>query len=148
MNSVFNLKNKKAGFNYEFIDTYTAGLVLLGTEIKSIRDSKVSFNDAFCFFKDAELFIKNLHIGIYEKASHKNHEPLRIRKLLLHKNELHKLKVKNEEKGLTIVPVRIFINEKGIAKMDIALGRGKKSFDKRESIKKKDIEREVGRKFR
>lgn len=148
MNNTLNLKNKKAGFNYEFLDTYTAGLELLGTEIKSIRDSKVSFNDAFCFFKEKELFIKNLHIGIYEKASHKNHDPLRLRKLLLHKNELNKLKVKNEEKGLTIVPVRIFINEKGIAKMDIALARGKKIYDKRESIKKRDTEREEGRKFR
>jgi len=144
-----NIKNKKAYYNYEFIDTYVAGIQLKGTEIKSIRNSKVSFADTFCFFKDEELWIKNLHIAPYENASHNNHDPIRIRKLLLNKQELKKLASKKDkdDNNLTIVPTKLFVNKNGYAKLEIALAKGKKEYDKRESIKKRDVEREHGRKL-
>ncbi|MFN3404128.1 MAG: SsrA-binding protein SmpB [Cytophagaceae bacterium] len=142
---VVNLRNKKAGFEFEFLDTYIAGIVLKGTEIKSIRQSQVNMQDAYCFFHGDELLIKNLHISQYKEGTHYNHEPLRDRKLLLQKKELEKLQKKSEEKGLTIIPVRLFINDRGFAKMEIALARGKKLYDKREDIKSKDIKRELDR---
>lgn len=148
MKSDINFKNKKAYFNYEFIDKYIAGIQLKGTEIKSIRLGKVSFNDSYCYIDNDELWLKNMQISIYEKGSYNNHEPLRMRKLLLKKKEINKLRTKSVEKGLTIVPLRMFINEKGFAKLEIALAKGKKEYDKRESIKKRDIERELGRKFK
>jgi SsrA-binding protein len=142
-----NIQNRRASFDYAFLERFTAGLVLRGTEIKSVRAGKVSLADGFCFFKNGELFIRNMHINEYEKGSYNNHQPLRERKLLLAKSELVKLEKKLTDKGLTIVPIRMFISESGYAKLEIALAKGKKSFDKRQDIKKKDIERETARRF-
>lgn len=140
-----NLKNRRAGFEYEFLDKYSAGIQLMGTEIKSIREAKVDFADAYCYFKKEELYLKQLHISQYNQAAHYNHETTRERKLLLNKRELAKLEEKSKEKGLSIVPTRIFINDRGFAKVDIALARGKKLLDKRDSIKEKDIKRDLDR---
>lgn len=139
------IKNKKASFEFSFIDTYMAGIALTGTEIKSIRQSKVNLQDAFCYFGNGELFIKNMHISKYDEGSHYNHDPLRDRKLLLKKKELKKLQEKGEEKGLTIIPIKLFINDRGLVKIEIALAKGKKLYDKREDIKQKDIKRELDR---
>lgn len=130
--------NRKAKFNFEFIDSYKAGIVLTGTEIKSIKEGKVNMSDSFCYFKNGELWLKNLHISMYNFGSYANHEPLRLRKLLLTKKELRKLEGKIKEKGLTIIPYKIFFNERGLAKMEINLAKGKKSYDKRESLKSSD----------
>lgn len=138
-----NIRNKRASYEYEFIDKYVAGIMLKGTEIKSIREGKVNLADGYCvFFKD-ELFVKNIHISPYKQGTHFNHEPTRERKLLLHKRELHKLKQKSEEKGLAIVPIKLFTNVRGLAKLEIALARGKKLYDKRQSIKEKDLKHEL-----
>ncbi len=138
-----NIRNRRASYEYEFIDTYIAGIVLSGTEIKSIREGKVSLGEGYCYFNGDELFIKGMHISPYKQGSHYNHEPTRERKLLLHKRELRKLKQRAAEKGLTIIPVRIFINDRGFAKLEIALARGKKLHDKRQSLKEKDLQREM-----
>ena len=143
--SKVNITNKRASYEYHILQKYTAGVQLLGTEIKSVRDGNVNLGDAFCFFKDEELYIRNMHIGSFKQASYNNHEPLRVRKLLLKKNELHKLRVKAAERGLTIIPLKMFLSETGYAKIEIAVGQGKKSFDKRESIKERDVEREMKR---
>lgn len=140
-----NLKNRRASYEYEFLDKYSAGIQLMGTEIKSIRESKVDFADAYCYFKKGELYVKQLHISQYLQASHYNHETTRERKLLLNKRELNKLEDKSKEKGLSIVPTRIFITDRGFAKVDIALARGKKLHDKRDSIKEKDVKRDLDR---
>lgn len=140
-----DIPNKKAKFEYAFIDTYLAGMVLTGTEIKSIRLGKVNISDAFCFFKEDGLYVKNLNISKYEQGTHYNHEPLRDRKLLLTKKELKKLVSKLTDKGLTIIPTRLYINETGLAKLDIALAKGKKLFDKRDSIKERDVSRDLER---
>ncbi len=140
-----NLKNRRASYEYEFLDKYSAGIQLMGTEIKSIRESKVDFSDAYCYFKKGELYVKQLHISQYLQASHYNHETTRERKLLLNKRELNKLEDKSKEKGLSIVPTRIFITDRGFAKVDIALARGKKLHDKRDSIKEKDVKRDLDR---
>lgn len=140
-----NIKNKKASFQFEFIDTYTCGMVLKGTEIKSIREGKVSLTESFCIFLDGELYVRQMHIAPYSMAANYNHEAVRDRKLLLNKRELEKLETKSAEKGLTIIPVRIFINDRGKAKMEIALGRGKKTHDKRQDLKEKDAKRELQR---
>lgn len=140
-----NIKNRKASFEFEFIDTYIAGIMLKGTEIKSIREGKASLTEAFCYFKNGELFVKQMHIAPYSMANVYNHDPVRDRKLLLSKKELDKLESKFEEKGLTIIPVRLFINDRGLAKLEIALGRGKKLHDKRLSIKEKDAKRDLDR---
>lgn len=140
-----NIKNKRASFDYEFIDKYVAGLVLLGTEIKSIRLSKVSMNDAYCHFISGELYIRNLSISEYDFGTCNNHEVRRERKLLMSRRELNKLERKLKESGLTIVPIRLFLNDKGLAKMEIALSRGKINYDKRQSLKSKDAEREMAR---
>ncbi len=147
ISNTVNIENRKAKFDYQFIDTLTAGMVLKGTEIKSIREGKAGLADSYCYFKNDELFVRNFHITEYENASFSNHEPMRERKLLLTKHELNKWLRKVKDQGLTIVPIRLYITEKGFAKMDIALAKGKKAFDKREDIKKKDIEREMSRKF-
>jgi len=118
---------------------------LMGSEIKSLRDGKASLQEAYCIFHGSELFVKSMHIATYKQAAQNNHEPLRERKLLLTKFELKKLNKKQAEKGLTIVPLRLFINERGLAKLEIGLGKGKKLHDKRESIKEKDIKREQQR---
>ncbi|MEM9855890.1 MAG: SsrA-binding protein SmpB [Bacteroidota bacterium] len=140
-----NIKNRKASFEYEFIDTYEAGLVLKGTEIKSIREGKATLQDGYCFFKRGELFSRGINIAAYTQGSFYNHDPLRERKLLLHKQELNKLEKKSQDKGLTIIPVRLFINAKGFAKLFIALAKGKKLHDKRDSLKEKDMNREIQR---
>lgn len=139
-----NIKNRKARFEYEFIDTFIAGLVLRGTEIKSIREGKASLQESYCAFYGDELWVQNMHISAYEEAL-MNHDPLRRRKLLLNKRELSKLKTKLDEKGLTIVPYRLFITDRGFAKMEIALAKGKKVHDKRDSIKERDVKREMDR---
>ncbi len=140
-----NIKNKKATFEFEILDTYTAGLQLQGTEIKSIRESKASLVDSFCQFYKGELYVKNLHIAEYFFGTHYNHETRRERKLLLQKRELQKLERKIKESGLTIIPLRLFLTDKGLAKIDIALAKGKKQFDKRETLKQKDSKREIDR---
>ncbi|MEP1097476.1 MAG: SsrA-binding protein SmpB [Cyclobacteriaceae bacterium] len=137
------IKNRKASYEYELIEKFEAGIVLKGTEIKSIREGKASVQEAYCFLKDGEAFVKGMNISPYAQASFQSHEMARDRKLLLKKKEIEKLKTKTEEKGLTIVPTRIFINQRGFAKLEIALGKGKKLFDKRENIKKKDQDREL-----
>lgn len=147
LSNTVNIENRKAKFDYQFLDTLTAGMVLKGTEIKSIREGKAGLADSFCYFKNEELYVRNFHITEYENASFRNHEPMRERKLLLTKHELQKWLRKVKDQGLTIVPIRLFINERGFAKMDIALAKGKKAFDKREDIKKRDVEREMSRKF-
>ncbi|NLJ07721.1 MAG: SsrA-binding protein SmpB [Sphingobacteriales bacterium] len=135
------IPNKKARFENEIIEIFKAGIVLTGTEIKSVRQGKVSFTDSFCFFQNGELFIKNLHISEYSHGNIFNHDPVRLRKLLLTKRELRKLNNKVKEKGLTIVPLSIYINERGFAKTDIALARGKKLYDKREALRDKHFKR-------
>ncbi|WPQ61000.1 SsrA-binding protein SmpB [Chitinophaga sancti] len=139
------LRNRSAFYEYAIEDKFIAGMVLTGTEIKSIRQSRVSFNDSFCYFSKGELFVRSLHITEYSHGAYANHDPLRERKLLLTKRELRKMEGKIKEKGFTIVPLRIFLSEKGLAKMEIGLGRGKKLHDKRESIKERDTQREIKR---
>jgi SsrA-binding protein len=147
LSNTINIENRRARFDYQFLDTFVAGLVLKGTEIKSIREGKAGLSDSYCFFKNDELFVKNLHIAEYSEASFYQHEALRERKLLLNRQELNKLSKKIKDQGLTIVPKKLFINEKGYAKLEIALAKGKKLFDKRDDIKKRDVEREMNRKF-
>ncbi|GAB4252627.1 MAG: SsrA-binding protein [Vicingaceae bacterium] len=143
--STINIKNKKAFFEYEILDTFTAGIQLTGTEIKSIRAGKASINEAFCFLKNGEVFIKNMFVAEYEQGSYNNHEPLRTRKLLLNKHEIDKLERKKKDIGLTIIPLKLFINKKGLAKIEIALAKGKKLYDKRASIKERDTKRTLDR---
>lgn len=140
-----NIKNKKAFFEFEILETLTAGMQLQGTEIKSIRAGKAGLVDSYCQFFQGELFVKNLHIAEYFFGSINNHEAKRERKLLLQKRELKKLGRKIKESGFTIVPLRLYLNEKGIAKLDIALARGKKTYDKRETLKQKDSKRDIDR---
>lgn len=142
-NNVINIKNKRAEHEYFLMDTLTAGLVLTGTEIKSIRNGKASLSESYCTFKDTELFVVGMHIAEYDKGTYNNHDPKRDRKLLLTARELRKLKNKVQEKGLTIIPVLLYINEKGLAKLDIALARGKHYYDKRETLKTKDSKRDI-----
>ena len=141
------ISNKKAYYEYNIETKYVAGLVLSGTEIKSLRQGKASFNDSYCFFNKGELYVKSLHISAYNYGTHYNHEPLQERKLLLHKKELRKLENSMKEKGYTIVPLKIFIASNGFAKMEIGLGKGKKIFDKRESIKARESERDIKRDY-
>lgn len=143
--SNIQIKNRKASYEYEFIEKFQAGLVLKGTEIKSIREGKASLQEGYCYLKGDEAFIKGMNIAPYTQASFQNHDQTRDRKLLLNKKEIEKLKSKTEEKGLTIVPVRLYINDRGFAKLEIALAKGKKIYDKRDSIKKKDQDRELKR---
>jgi SsrA-binding protein len=145
MQNKINIRNKKASFNYTFIEKYTAGIKLTGTEIKSIRLGKASLGDAYCTFYNKELFIRGLSITEYAFGTHANHEPTQDRKLLLTRKELKKLERKSTEKGLTIVATRLFINENGWAKVDIALAKGKQDFDKRNEIKTKDLKRDMER---
>lgn len=140
-----NIKNRKASFEFYFLEKYVAGMQLQGTEIKSIRQGKVNLQDAFCYFKDGELWIKQMQISAYENGTHYNHVADRERKLLLSKRELKKLANGAEEQGITIIPTRLFTNERGWAKLEIALAKGKKLYDKRESIKEKDTKRELAR---
>lgn len=137
------LKNKPATFEYLIEDKLTAGIVLTGSEIKSVRLGKVSFNDSYCFFHEGELWLRSLHIAEYVNAGYAGHDPVRERKLLLNRKEIKKWQQKIKEKGLTIVPLSMYINENGYAKLDIGLGRGKKLYDKRETIKNRDAERSM-----
>ena len=141
------LSNRKAYYEYHIETKYIAGMVLSGTEIKSIREGKVSFNDSYCIFDKGELYVKSLHIAEYSFGTIHNHQPMQERKLLLQKKELRKLENKIKEKGYTIIPLKIFISEKGFAKMEIGLGKGKKIFDKRETIKARETNRDVKRKY-
>lgn len=145
MKNNIEIKNRSAFHEY-FIDAkYEAGMVLLGTEVKSLRDGKTSFNDSYCLVHKGEIWIKSLHIAPYSHGTANNHDPLRDRKLLLQKREIKKIEGKLKEKGYTLVPLRIFFNEKNLVKIEIGLARGKKMFDKRESIKQRDVEREMKR---
>ena len=137
------IRNRSAYHEYFIEDKYDAGMVLAGTEVKSLRDGRASFNDSYCYFHRGELWVKSLHIAEYSHGTASNHDPLRERKLLLKKKELKKIEAKIKEKGITVVPLRIFFSEKGIAKMEIGLGKGKKLYDKRETIKQRDNQREL-----
>jgi len=140
-----SIKNKRASHEYLLLQDFTAGIQLSGTEIKSIREGKASIVDAYCTFRGNELFVINMHIAEYVYGTYNNHEPKRDRKLLLTKRELHKLQTKVKEKGFTIIPTLLFINEKGLAKLMISLARGKHHYDKRETLKQKDLKREIDR---
>lgn len=140
-NNIISIKNRKAEFEYFLLTKYTAGIVLTGTEIKSIREGKANLTDAYCVFENNELWVRGLHISEYLQGSYNNHEPKRDRKLLLTKRELRKLESKLNDKGTTIIPTLLFVNEKGYAKLDIYLARGKKMYDKRATIKEKDERR-------
>ncbi len=139
------ISNRSATFHFALEQKFTAGMVLLGTEIKSLRQGKANFNDSFCVLHQGELYIRSLHIAAYLHGTANNHDPIRERKLLLTKRELNKIESKTKEKGYTIVPLRIFLSENGYAKIDIALARGKKVHDKRQSIKEKDVQRDLKR---
>lgn len=139
------IKNRSAFHEY-FIDArYEAGIALLGTEVKSIRNGKVSFNDSYCLFNDGEIWLKSLHIAEYSHGNLNNHDPVRDRKLLLQKREIRKIEGKLKEKGYTLIPLRMYFNDKGLAKIEIGLAKGKKLHDKRESIRQKDQERDLKR---
>ena len=143
--SDITIRNKKASHDYEFLDKYIAGIKLTGTEIKSIRAGKATLADSYCFFSDGELFIKGMHISEYWWGNLNNHDPLRERKLLLKARELKKIERKVKETGLTIIVIKVFINERGLAKAEIAVSKGKKEYDKRETLKRKDAERDMDR---
>lgn len=146
MQKPINIKNKRARFEYELLDKYVAGIVLTGTEIKSIRNSKASIAESFCEFNDrGELFVVNMHVDEYKYGTHYNHKPKAERKLLLNKRELKKLHKEVKNTGLTIIPLRLFLNDRGLAKLEIALAKGKKLYDKRESIKDRDNKRNLDR---
>jgi SsrA-binding protein len=140
-----NIRNRQAGYEYEILDKYTAGIALTGTEIKSIREGKANLQDGYCYISNGEVFVKGINITPYAQGTHYNHEATRVRKLLLKRSEIKKLEGKVEEKGLTLVPTRLFINGRGFAKLEIALGRGKKLHDKRNSIKERDAKRELSK---
>jgi len=139
------IKNRQAYFEYFFDDKYVAGIVLTGTEVKSLREGKANFNDSYCIFNKGELYIRSFHISEYSHGTVNNHDPIRERKLLLNKRELKKLQAKIKGKGYTIIPLRLFFNEKNLVKLEIGLGKGKKLHDKRETIKQRDTERELKR---
>lgn len=145
MDNRINIKNKKAYFDYELIEKFVAGIQLTGTEIKSIRMGKVSMVESYCFFKANELFLTGMRISEYDQGSYNNHEPYRDRKLLLNRKELNKLEKKTREKGLTIVALRMFMSDSGYVKVEISLAKGKRQYDKRESIKQKDVKRDLDR---
>src|ERR1700722_1435872 len=138
-----DIRNKRAGFEFEITDRFQAGIVLTGSEIKAIRNGGGSISEAFCMMRDGELFIKGMNIPEYSHGGYSNHETVRLRKLLLTKRELRKIDGKIRERGLAVIPIRLFINERGYAKVEIGIGKGKKKYDKRESIKLKDTKREL-----
>ena len=143
--STIQIKNRRASFDYEFLETYTAGIQLVGTEIKSIRAGKCSLQDAYCFFVGNELFVRGMNIALYHWGTWNSHEPVRDRRLLLNRKELRHLQQADKQKGLTIIAVKLFIADNGFAKLVIALAKGKKEYDKRQSIKEKDVRREMDR---
>jgi SsrA-binding protein len=142
---VISIRNKRASFEYYLLEEFVAGLQITGTEIKSIREGKANLTDAYCNFKGDELFVINMHVAEYAMGTHYNHEPKRDRKLLLNKRELRKIAAKTTEKGLTMIPMELFVNEKGLAKLKFAIAKGKKLYDKRETLKTKDNKREMDR---
>lgn len=137
------LENRKARHNYEILETYEAGIALRGTEVKSVRQGKVDFTGSYARFRDGELWLEDLYIAPYEKGSYTNHDPRRPRKLLLHKHELNKLRGRVEQRGLTLVPLKIYFNDRGYAKVLLALARGKRDYQKKEDDKKRTLEREM-----
>ena len=137
------IKNRRASHEYLFLDTYIAGIQLIGVEIKSIRNGEVNLSEAYCIFQNGELYLKNTHISPYENAGFVKVDPLRDRKLLLNKNELRKLSEGISRKGLTIIPTKMFVNERGLCKVEVCLCQGKKNYDKRESLKEKDMKKRV-----
>ena len=143
--STIQIKNRRASFDYEFLETYTAGIQLVGTEIKSIRAGKCSLQDAYCFLVGNELFVRGMNIALYHWGTWNSHEPVRDRRLLLNRKELRHLQQADKQKGLTIIAVKLFIADNGFAKLVIALAKGKKEYDKRQSIKEKDVRREMDR---
>lgn len=143
-----NIKNKQATFDFEIVETFTAGIVLTGTEIKSIRIGKASLVDSFCYEERGEIWLKNMYIAEYSFGSYNNHATRRDRKLLLQRREIQKLQKSGKETGFTIVPLRVFINERGLAKVVIAIARGKKEYDKRQSIKEREDKRAIDRMFK
>lgn len=143
-----SIKNKRATFDYELLETFTAGIVLTGTEIKSIRLGKASLVDTFCFFVNGELWVKNMYIAEYFYGTYNNHVARRDRKLLLNKKELRKMEGFSKNNGFTIVPTRLFINDKGLAKVIVAVAKGKKEYDKRDSIRERDDKRDIARAFK
>src|SRR5690554_4476448 len=143
-----NIRNKRAAFDYELIERFTAGIVLTGTEIKSIRLGKASLVDSFCIFEKGELWVKNLHITTYFYGSYNNHEARRDKKLLLNKSELNKISRLTKQSGFTIIPTRLFINDKGLAKLNISIAKGKKEYDKRHSLREKEDKRDMDRMFK
>jgi len=145
MQKKVEIRNKKAAFEYQLLETYVAGIMLKGTEIKSIREGAGSISEAYCYMKNGELYVRNMNIPEYSHGNLMNHDILRLRKLLLNKRELKKIDTKTREKGVAVVPIRLFLSDRGFAKLEIALARGKKSFDKRETIKQKDSKREMDR---
>ena len=140
-----NIQNRRASYEYQFLVKYTAGIMLTGTEIKSIREGNVNLGDGFCTFLNGELYLNQVNIAKFTEGTYNNHEPTRTRKLLLNKRELNQLEKKLQEQGLTVIPIRLFINDRGFAKVEIALAKGKKLFDKREDIKERDVKREMQR---
>jgi len=142
---VISIRNKRASFEYYLLEEFVAGLQITGTEIKSIREGKANLTDAYCNFKGEELYVINMHVAEYALGTHYNHEPKRDRKLLLNKRELRKIATKTKEKGLTMIPMELFVNEKGLAKLKFAIAKGKKLYDKRETLKTKDNKREMDR---
>ncbi len=143
-----NIKNKRATFDYDLLDTFTAGIVLTGTEIKSIRLGKASLVDTYCYLNNGELWVRNMHIAEYFYGTYNNHQARRERKLLLTKTELRKITRLTKETGFTIIPTKLFINEKGLAKLNVAVAKGKKQHDKRQSLKEKEDKRAMDRMFR
>lgn len=139
------ITNRKARFEYQILDTYSAGIVLQGTEVKSLRAGKASLQEAFCYIRKDEAFIKNMDIAEYDKGSYNNHDPKRDRKLLLRKREIRKIRKSLEEKGQTLIPLKMYFNERNLVKLDLAIAKGKKIHDKRDSIKEKDTKREMDR---
>ncbi len=140
-----SIKNKKAYFDYEILDEYVAGIQLLGTEVKSVRESKASIKEAYCYFDEGEIFIKGMSISEYSHGGYINHSTYRLRKLLLNRREINKIEKKLKDKGISLLPVLLFINDKGLIKLKIGLGKGKKLFDKRESLKKQDVKKDIAR---
>lgn len=145
MKNTVSIKNKKASFEYHLQDVFICGLQLTGTEIKSIRNAKASINEAYCYTKNGEVWVKNMHIAEYEPGSYNNHFPKRERKLLLNRKEINKIEKELKIKGTTLIPLNLFINEKGLAKIKIALAKGKKLYDKRQDIKTRDTKKELAR---
>ncbi|MGM0932496.1 MAG: SsrA-binding protein SmpB [Bacteroidota bacterium] len=143
--NTINIKNRKAKYEYKFLDKYVAGIKLAGTEIKAIRQGKASITESFCEFQNHELFVINMHVEEYSHATHFNHNPKSERKLLMKRKELRKLEKEVKNTGLTIIPLRLFINDRGLAKMQIALAKGKKLYDKRETIKDRESKRKLDR---